>query len=873
MSRLLGLSGIKSLEQFRSLPGSHSVAADRKMPSSSSLAPSHSVSSGSFANLKLTAEKLVKEQASAKTDLELANSKLKKLTEQICLMEEKLQNAFNENAQLKVKQKEDEKLWGGLESKFSSTKTSCSQLSETLQQLNVQVQQAEKDKAFFGDKLSATSAALDKLHEHMNSMSLRLASSEETIKTREKELVELGLAKDTMETSYKNELNRAACLVEQKDGTIKQLEEDVAANKMDLESLTCKMEKLQLEIRVKEDNVLELSISKEKLEQENKDLLSRKNDFANRLEMALTEIKNLEDFVSMLFVKLRELEDQSLSFSKKVKELNDSFDSCLKLAQQEKHLVSECAKQKFEKIHDQCTCAVAENNALQLVNQDLNNKVLELQKEQEFAMVQHAEECRLAEDKIRKLVSEAETLVSKQTEMQSLIVVLEDKLKISSENSILSDKNMQDILLKYSELENSSKSLMDGLEADILKKQNEIDLLQKEVEKSEEKVQSLEKKVNELEIALEEKNKLVLELKAREKQLDDQKAEIAASLADTQSKLEEAKKQYDHMLENKHLELSKHLKEISQRNDQAINDIRKKYEVEKQETVNLEKEKADIAIQNMEKRSEQKIAEHKEEFQQHLLRVQEEHAASISSIRQEHANKEMSLISKHAEELKRTQLQADTDLREKTKSLRSEHEAQLRALRCEQEDECRRLQEELDIQKTKEERQKALLQLQLKVMSDNAQEDQEVNSKKNYSISSKRRNKDSGNRIQRSPDRTDVEEKESPYLKATQTPVSNLLKKVENPNNLPKHSRKVTHHEYEIETSNGRTITKRRKTKSTVMFGEPRKHRKRETPKAKTPKQVSQVVKSGVHPNPSNIGDLFTEGSLNPYADDPYAFD
>lgn len=28
----------------------------------------------------------------------------------------------------------------------------------------------------------------------------------------------------------------------------------------------------------------------------------------------------------------------------------------------------------------------------------------------------------------------------------------------------------------------------------------------------------------------------------------------------------------------------------------------------------------------------------------------------------------------------------------------------------------------------------------------------------------------------------------------------------------------VTHHEYEVETTNGRTITKRRKTKSTVMF-------------------------------------------------------
>lgn len=63
------------------------------------------------------------------------NTKLKKSLEHIHALEEKLQNAFNENAKLKVKQKEDEKLWKGLESKFSSTKTLCDQLTETLQQL------------------------------------------------------------------------------------------------------------------------------------------------------------------------------------------------------------------------------------------------------------------------------------------------------------------------------------------------------------------------------------------------------------------------------------------------------------------------------------------------------------------------------------------------------------------------------------------------------------------------------------------------------------------------------------------------------------------------------------------------------------------
>ncbi|KAK4391128.1 Synaptonemal complex protein 1 [Sesamum angolense] len=664
MSRLVRLSGIKSLEQFRSSPGSSSGVANAKMLSSSSLAPSDSFPYGSFANLTLTAEKLLKEQVSARNDLELANSKLKKMTEQIHVLEEKLQNAFNENAKLKVKQKEDEKLWEGLESKFSSTKTLCDQLTETLQLLNVQVQHdfaAEKDKAFFEDKLSATSIALDKLHEHMKSMSLRLDSSEETIKTRETELMELGLAKEKMESCFRNEQNRTAHVIEEKDVTIKQLEEDVAANKVAMESLTSKMEKLHFEMRVKEDDMQQLSISKEKLENENKDLLSSKNDFANRLEMALKEIKKLEDFVNILVLKFTELESQSLTFSEKVMQLSSLFDSCLSLAQQERDLVSKNAKQKFDQIHNRCTCVISEKNALQLVNHELNNKVLELQKEQEFAMVQHAEECRLAEEKIRKLESEAETLVSKQTEMQALIVKLEDELRISSENSTLSDKKMQDVLLKLSVLENESKGLIDGLKADVLKKQDEIDFLHKEVKKSEEKVDSLEKRVVELENALEEKAQLAMELKTREKQLEDQKAEIMASVAETESKLEEAKKQHDHMLESKHLELSKHLKEISQRNDQ-----------------------------------------------------------------------------------------------------------------------------------------------------------------------------------------------DSPYLKATETPVSNLLKKVENVNTLPKHSRKVTHHEYEIETSNGRTITKRRKTKSTVMFG---------------------GVKGGARPNPSNIGDLFTEGSLNPYADDPYAFD
>ncbi|KAE9605917.1 hypothetical protein Lalb_Chr10g0102391 [Lupinus albus] len=208
----------KSLDQFKSRYGSASGTAKSLMLSSRPPS-SDSISSGSFANLKLTAEKLVKEQASVKTDLEIANVKLKKSTEHIHALEEKLQNAFNENAKLKVKQKEDEKLWKGLESKFSSTKTLCDQLTETLQQLAGVVQNAEKDKEALENKLSASSEALDSLNKQMGDLSLKVDSAEETIRTRDNELKELKFVTDEREKFHRDDQSRAANVIQEKGET------------------------------------------------------------------------------------------------------------------------------------------------------------------------------------------------------------------------------------------------------------------------------------------------------------------------------------------------------------------------------------------------------------------------------------------------------------------------------------------------------------------------------------------------------------------------------------------------------------------------------------------------------------------------------
>ncbi|XVE55497.1 hypothetical protein DITRI_Ditri03aG0163300 [Diplodiscus trichospermus] len=798
--------------------------------------------------------------------------------EHIHVLEEKLQNSFNENAKLKVKQKEDEKLWKGLESKFSSTKTLCDQLTETLQHLASQVQNAEKDKEFFEGKVSESSKAIDSLNEVMDGLSLKLSSAEETIRKNGKEIEELKFEKEENDRFFKDEQRKTANLIEEKDALIKKFEATVAANKQAAESLNSKMGEVQLELRSKEDEINCLLTTQENLEKEKSNLLLTNEEFAKKLSISLQEIKYLEGLVAMLAAQLVELDKQNLTFTDKFDELNSLYDTCFKLVKQERDLAAKHAQKKYEQLHDKFLCITSERDALNLVNQESNSKIIELQKAQESVMAQLSEECRLAGERIQKLESEAESLVSKKIDAEKLVSKLEEKIDMLSESSRSSENKMQDLLLKISRLEMENKDNAEKMQAEIQGKTEEIDTLKKECEKQEVQVDSLEKQIGELQVMLEEKEQLILLYNEREKKLEDQISENQAMLTAAEGKLVEARKQYDVMLESKQLELSRHLKEISQRNDQAINEIRRKYEMEKQEIVKLEKEKADKVVREMEQICDQKVQEYKEESRLQLLHVQEENTALVACLQLEHDRKELNLKADHHEELKRVQIHAENELREKTSSLRNEHEVQMKALRCQFEDEYGKLLEELSLQKSKEARQKALLQLQWRVMSDKPQEEQEVNSKKDYSISSiKMRDSEVGKRSQHALARPENEEKESSFPRVTQTPVSKLLNKVENTNtgsvmSIPKHHKKVTHREYEVETTNGRTITKRRKTRSTVLFEDPRNHKKVRTPKVNTPRNFVKGTK-GSNPNPSNIGDLFSEGSLNPYADDPYAFD
>ncbi|XP_023632721.1 synaptonemal complex protein 1 isoform X2 [Capsella rubella] len=836
----LGFPAMKSLDQLRSLSGS------AKTHSFSTRPPQDSFSSGSFSNLKLTAEKLVKDQAAMRTDLELANCKLKKSMEHVYALEDKLQNAFNENAKLRVRQKEDEKLWRGLESKFSSTKALCDQLTETLQHLASQVQDAEKDKSFFESKFNTSSEAIDSLNQQMGDMSLTLNAAKENITSRDKELEELKLEKEQKEMLFLNEQCRTASLIEKKDDVITKLEATAAERKLNIENLNSQLENLHLELTTKEHEVKDLVSIQEKLEREKTSVQLSADKLFEKLVSSEQEVKKLDEFIHYLVAEMTELDKKNLTFMKKFDELGGLYDTQFMLLQKDRDLASDRSQRLFDQLQGELFSVTAQKETLESAGNQLNEKIVELQNDKESLISQLSEVNCSAGQTIDKLESEAKELVLKNAETESVISKLKEEIETLLESLKTSEDKKQELSLTISSLEMENKEKYEKLQADAQRQVEELETLHKESESHQLQADLLAKEVNELQAVIEEKGRLIHQCNENEKKLNQQIIKGKESLVTVETKLVEAKKQYDLMLESKQLELSRHLKELSQRNDQAINDIRRKYDVEKQEIINAEKDKVEKMIKDLSSKYDKELSDCKEESKRQLLTIQEEHASLSLSIREAHESEELNLKAKYDQELRQNQIQAENELKERITSLKSEHDAQLKAFKCQYEDDCKKLQEELDLQRKKEERQRALVQLQWKVMSDNPPEEQEVNSNKDYSLSKNSRLGGSkrSEHIRVRADNND--EQDSPFVKAKDTPVPKILKNTQHVNTgsvlsipNPKHHSRVTHREYEVETNNGR-VTKRRKTRNTAIE-EPQRRRTRATPKL-TPQSVAKKI-------------------------------
>uniref|UniRef100_I1PLS6 Uncharacterized protein n=1 Tax=Oryza glaberrima TaxID=4538 RepID=I1PLS6_ORYGL len=859
----LGLSGLRGLEGFRSLAGSTSTAAKAPNPKPSSDIGGSTY--GSFANLKITAEKLVKEQASVKTDLEMTVyfSAFTIIYGNFTGWEAKLQQAVNENAKLKVKQTEDSKLWQGLDSKVSSTKTLCNQLTETLQQLASQTERAEEDKKFFEEILGKNSKALEEFNCLLHDSSIKLECAEQMIISGKQEMLRIKQEKEEMDQSYKEQLYASDTTIREKNSLIKQLEDSIEQNKARLLYVDSRLECMEQELKLKEDVCICLKENLASTESEKNDLKLRNEGYTLEVQKLSKDNKELNELLSGFTVKVTELDKEHTSISSHVTQLISSFERYDGKVHEEKMLMIKSAKDKFEHLQNQYVNLISENNALQTEIEELKSRIIELQKTQEIVMVQHVEECQVAEDKIRRLESEAEISASNISQLEKVASDLEGRVQKLLEDSRSAENHKQELLQKILKLESDNQELLGRVQSVLNEKSNDTESLQGEIAKRDQQVETLENQVNQLCSIIDEKEQLHTCAVEREKNLEEQKLQVQASLAATESQLTEAKKQYDIMLEGKKIELSKHLKELSLKNDQAINEIRRKYELEKVEIINIEKEKAEKLIKEMENKCNEKISENRQDSESSF--------EMVARIQQDNEHKESTLRAYHKEELQRIQSQAENELRERLSSLRKDHEIQMKSLTKKHEENCQKLQDELELQKSKEEKQRALLQLQWKVMGETQQVDQEVNSKKEYSVSSiKRRDPYIRKEHQLQLVSPETKRKDVNLSGIIQSPITNMLRKVEKgTQDIPKH-RKVTHHEYEVETANGR-ITKRRKTKSTVMFGEPNTQKSLHDTADKDPTKMKKVV-AGSHPHPANIGELFSEGSLNPYAEDPYAF-
>ncbi|KAG2269348.1 hypothetical protein Bca52824_063903 [Brassica carinata] len=284
------------------------AGSDSKNRFFSSRQPPHdSVSSGNFPNLKFTAEKLVKELASMKSDLHWAPRIVllrfrSLLSIPIAYPVLFLLSAFISFIhELKRRNCRMLSSWGcKRRMKSFGEGWSPNFLRLTLCVIYLlrlcstsQIQQAEKDKERFEFKFSTSAQAINSLKQQMKDLSVKLSASEENIKSREKELEELQLEKGQKENSYQNEQCRTASFSNEKDAMINNSDAAIAEAKLNIENLNFQIEKVRLELTSKEDEGKYLVGVKEKLEQENMNIQLSADNLSEYIEAMIRHCRDI----------------------------------------------------------------------------------------------------------------------------------------------------------------------------------------------------------------------------------------------------------------------------------------------------------------------------------------------------------------------------------------------------------------------------------------------------------------------------------------------------------------------------------------------------------------------------------------------------
>lgn len=226
------------------------------------------------------------------------------------------------------------------------------------------------------------------------------------------------------------------------DAMIKKFEQALGENRLATEDLNSKLKGLQLELKSKENEIKDLITSQENLKIEKNEAQLNVDELSKKLAISLQEVKRFEGQVHLFAEQLVELDKQSLAFLDKFDRLNSLYQSCFKLVQQERDLAAKRAKKEYDQLHDKYVCVTTEKDELQLVIQELNQKITGLQKVHESVTAQFSEECCLLKGKIQSLESESEKLASQKTEKELLVSKLEEKIETLLEDLRSSEAKM-----------------------------------------------------------------------------------------------------------------------------------------------------------------------------------------------------------------------------------------------------------------------------------------------------------------------------------------------------------------------------------------------------------------------------------------------
>ncbi|MCO5586102.1 hypothetical protein L7F22_040041 [Adiantum nelumboides] len=828
--------------------------------------------SESLAQLKLTAEKMIQEQASVKTDLQVTYSKLEKSEQDVLSLETRLQDTKNENFVLILKQQEALKLWESLESKFSSTKTFCNQLMETLQQLAQQVHEGEQGKQILEEKLAERSRFHQEFKLQVDDLLLKKQNSERIAANWETEYGELEKLQKQYENTLAEETAKSRELQAEKaevETHLRTSTEVLREEKKRLESAEMQLEQLRNEVDTKSNELekmhAELASTKkakdlqyEALEARFTSVWNRNNELQHELEKMASKSLNLEVANSVA--------------KDNFNELLATMKNCKDMAEQERR-AKEDTSAKLKNLELEYGELVSFKSALEKHVDDLKEELQVLKGEDETSRKRSAAMMQELKEELDLTRQKVDDLAEEKVKLARLSQDLE--LKVAELSATAKDlTNRRDQLVA----ENSSLLLEVKVANEIMKhsmeeKTLEIEKLERDNLKDIEALGAQEAEISVLRQSLSEKEKVIGDLIDEQKRLQGQYLKAIDQKVSAERLSHEIRRQAETQLETKLMELNKHIKEISERNDEEMKEITRKCESETKEAIKSEEQKASNLLVTMREEYELRLSKAQELSLLNHKSLEMEHQAQVREMMQNHEVEKRLQVSQHQAELNRMLEEKNNWVAEfgtRTDELEKKHADEIkklcidscskaddRALRLEQQlnvlqgqlkEEKSKRQEDLKAATRKYEEAVRTFEVDRKVYEESCKQSMlsiealktelKETKQKLAVCEGKCKSLERDDSIMRHVKNQSTQQK--PNLLADQTYSSavkgghavsclNEGKKVESPaekgkcesHTLPTHSKTVTHHEYEVATSDGRKTITRKRTKSTVMFESP----------------------------------------------------